>query len=77
MIKFQLDGILGIINEDFELTMNDCDVKNLVLKDIEVFFKGYGPEQGDPFLNYASHLKMLGAKILKSEPQKEEPGVVF
>lgn len=77
MIKFQLDGIIGIINEDFELMMEEGNVKNLVLKDMEVYFKDYGPEKGDPFLNYASHMKILGAKIIKAEQTKYPDGVVF
>lgn len=77
MIEFIIDGLKGKIDEKFSLFMPESETKKILLKDIEGFFNGYKPEEGDPFLNYAKHLKDFGAEIIKVEQTKNSDGVIY
>ena len=77
MIEFVLFGVEGKINEDFELEMKDGEMKDLLLKDIEIFLSGFKPQDGDPFLVYADRLQEIGAEVKKAEEMKDADNMVF
>lgn len=77
MIEFILFRVEGKINEDFELEMSEGEIRDLLLKDIEIFLSGFRPQDGDPFLVYAERLKEMGAEVKKAEEMKDSDNMVF
>lgn len=66
MIKAKVDGALFEIDDDFNVSCENKKIEETSKKLLDVYFKGWAPEDGDQMLSLASDLKKLGFEIIEA-----------